>query len=98
MPATPMLTVIAVPGALVQDDRAALANARRYVGRELSPRPDATDLESAYPPVAQKYPDDGDHLYLKKALKRGDLLPCDAYTARRAGVAYRGAVSPQKGE
>ena len=93
-----MLTVIAVPGSLVADDFAALNNARRWIGRETAPRPDATDLESAYPPVVRAYPDDHDHRYMYKALKRGSLLPCDAYTARRAGVAFNGATQPRKGE
>lgn len=93
-----MLTVIAVPGPLVADDHAGLANARRYVGREMSPRPDATDLESMYPPAQRQYPDDDAHRYLYKALKKGDLKACDEYTARRAGVAFEGRIKPRKGD
>lgn len=73
-----MIHVIAVDGRVVCDDKAALAGVRRYVGRVFSgSAPGEIVTEGSLVEAS---------LHIRRALKRGDLLPGDADAARWAGL------------
>jgi hypothetical protein len=96
MPSPPVLRVIAIAGHLVADDLAYQAGNRfRFVGRSPTPakNPDpalaSSPLEQRYPPEPREYPDDHAHRYVRRAVKKGGLLPLDEYTARVSGVDFK---------
>jgi hypothetical protein len=85
------LRVIAAPGHLVADDVAYQGGARfRFVGRSPTPHkvPNPENLETRFPPTEREYPDDNAHRYLRRALQKGSILPCDKDTAKIAGVEF----------
>lgn len=95
-PEQPKLKVISAPDALVHDDVALQGKARfRYVGRAqhraIEFKGNTPPLVEMFPPEEREYPDDNNHRYILRALQKGDLLACDHYTARRAGVCIRKA-------
>ncbi len=86
-----LLRVIAAPGALVADDVAYQGGMRfRFVGRSPTPHkiPNPENLEARFPLMECEYPDDGAHRYLRRALQKGSILPCDKDTARIASVEF----------
>lgn len=98
------LKVIAVCGALVNDDLALQAGDRfRFVGRSPTATPREGDqdkadnraLEVRFPPMATEHADDAAHRYILKALRNGSVLPCDENTAARAGVPFKQRTEPR---
>lgn len=95
----PPLKVIATADALVNHDLALQAGDRfRFVGRSPSATPyvgeqDTRPLAERFPPLACEYPDDAAHRFIMKAVRKGDLLPCDATTAARACVPFKARVA-----
>lgn len=85
------LRVIASPGHLVADDVAYQGGARfRFVGRSPSPAKcrNPENLEERFPPKEVEYEDDGARRFVRRALQKGALLPCDETTAKLAGVKF----------
>jgi hypothetical protein len=97
----PKLKVIAVDDKLVLDDVAAANNTRRYVGRAIhAPQgkdgPAQGPVHELLPALAGEYPDNAEYAFIKRAVQKGDLKPCDEYTARRCGVAFQSREPARK--
>jgi hypothetical protein len=85
------LRVIAAPGHLVSDDVAYQGGARfRFLGRSpVAAKTDAPEnLELRFPPREREYEDSHPNRYIRRALQKGSVLPCDEHTARVAGVRF----------
>lgn len=92
------LRVIAAPGHLVADDVAYQGGARfRYLGRSASPVkcPNPEVLEERFPPREREYEDSNANRYVRRALQKGSVLPCDETTAKLAGVKFDAALVAQ---
>lgn len=92
------LRVIAAPGYLVADDVAYQGGARfRFLGR--SPVavkcPNPENLEERFPPREREYEDSHPNRYIRRALQKGSVLPCDEATAKLAGAKFDAKVVEQ---
>ena len=76
------LKVKAVADRPVMDPHALAAGVRRYVGKPSAPAKWDEECEAEVV----------DHAHVRDAVKKGELLAMDAYTAKRCGV-----VAPEKG-
>lgn len=82
-----ILKVKALPGVLVMDPHALDAGIRRFVGCEqlASAQPGIAGIGAYWAPVAAGV-EIADHSHLRDAVKKGELVALDDYTAKRCGV------------
>lgn len=89
MPA-PRLKFKAIDGLMVWDHNAALAGARRYVGRRFDPSAPGDHLIDKHPADdSLDYPDVPEMAHALRAVRDGELLAADEYTASRAKVPFK---------